>query len=395
MGGLDSVSEGPLRVVRKLGEGGCLKRAGAGLPGRAARMRAFRERVHGDGRHHGERKQGNGSDDRKAPLARVGLLAVALQLAPGPPGEDAVCQDIVEDLVALARSGPVDGAHDALAAESLEHRPHLRLPHGCVLGKVARPVGDLRPGRRDELAEHRRRDVLLRRLQPTQRPLEMFPDDRLGAAELPKRGQAQNVRAALALGFPEPLEHELEVGRFDALNVCLDAAPACPADVDPARGHLVEHGLDQLGLGSHARARELVVVLDGPEDCCPSARAVEVVEAQVVRKEVRDPPLEGIELRERVLPQAEQEVRAQPGLADRGRELAGERVLLVVEEVLLELVEDDIDVPAHDLRRRSEPFRQRSGRLDADRLVDRSTEAGSRVACPGREDDHGRVVRSP
>src|SRR5205085_12614517 len=104
---------------------------------------------------------------------------------------------------------------------------------------------------------------------------------------------------------------------------------------------------------------ELVVALDRPEDRVAAAAPVEVVEAQVVREEARDPALEGVELRERVLAQAEQEVRTQAGVADRLRELLRERVALVVEEVLLELVEDDVDVAAHDLARRAQPLGQR------------------------------------
>ena len=44
----------------------------------------------------------------------------------------------------------------------------------------------------------------------------MLFDDPVGAAELGQRGGAKEVRAALALDLPQPLEHELEIGSLDA-----------------------------------------------------------------------------------------------------------------------------------------------------------------------------------
>ena len=96
-------------------------------------------------------------------------------------------------------------------------------------------------------------------------------------------------------------------------------------------------------------ARELVVALDWSEDGRAGTATVEVVEPEVVREEVRYPALERIELRQRVFAQPEQEVRAETRLADCRGELAGERIALLVEEVLLELVEDDVDLAADGL----------------------------------------------
>ena len=124
-----------------------------------------------------------------------------------------------------------------------------------------------------------------------------------------------------------------------------------------------------------------------------------MVETEVVREEVGNPALERVELGERVLPQAEQEVRAQAGLADRRRELAGEASLralaLVVEEELLELVEDHVEVPAHDPRRGGERLHERASALEADRVLDRRLEAALRVTRPRREDDDRGVVHGP
>ena len=119
-----------------------------------------------------------------------------------------------------------------------------------------------------------------------------------------------------------------------------------------------------------------------------------MVEPEVVGEEVGDPALERIELREGVLAQPEEEVRAQAGLADRCRKLVGELVALVVEEVLLELVEDDVDISAHGLRGAGEPLGQTAARLDSDGGVDRLSEPAPGIAGPRRVEDDRRRPES-
>ena len=155
---------GQRRVLRELGQRRGLERARPGPPRRAAGVGAFGERIDGYGCHSCEREEGQRRDHGQPPLAAARLLAVPLQLAAGPPGEHTVGEDVVEDLVPLAAPGSVDRADDALAAERVEHRPHVSLRDRRVLREVAGPMGDLRPGRRDEVAEDRGGDVLVRRL---------------------------------------------------------------------------------------------------------------------------------------------------------------------------------------------------------------------------------------
>ena len=58
-------------------------------------------------------------------------------------------------------------------------------------------------------------------------------------------------------------------------------------------------------------------------------------------RRVRDPALEGVEGRQRVLAQREEDVDAEPAVGEQRGELLAERAVdIVVEEVLLELVED-------------------------------------------------------
>ena len=176
------------------------------------------------------------------------FLAIALDHPARAPGEDAVGEDVVEDLVALASSGSVDRAHDALATERVEHGHDLGLSDLGVLREVAGAVRDLRARRRDEVVEHRGGDVLLCRLQAPERPLEMRSHDRLGPAQLPERCEAENGRASFALDLPQPLEHELQVRRLDPVLVFLDTPAAGSPDVDLSRRDLIEHRVHELGL---------------------------------------------------------------------------------------------------------------------------------------------------
>src|SRR5205807_3857518 len=193
--------------------------------------------------------------------------------------------------------------------------------------------------------------VALRRRKRRHRTLQVLGDDPLGAAEARERREPKRGRAGRPRLLPEALHDELEVRRLDPARVtgARDRAAAVHAVVDPAALHLVEDGLDERGLDAHGLAAELAVALERADDRLAPARPVEMVEPEVVAEEVRDPGLERVELRERVLPQAEQEVRPQAGLADRRRELpreAGAGAVSLVEEVLLRLVEDPVDAPS-------------------------------------------------
>ena len=253
--GGDRIGDRTLRIGRELDEGRRVQGARTGPSSRAPGVGALSERVDGDRRHRCQPEQSQSRDDDEAPLVLARPLSIPLQLATDSPGEDAVGEDVVEDLVPLASSRPVDRTHDALAAEDVQHRHDVGLANGRVLGEVTRPVGDLRPRGRDEVVEHRRRDVLLGRRQPRQRPLEMNPHDRLGASELLERRQAENRRPALSLDLPEALQDELEVWRLDPRLVRRDTAAARSADVDLAGGDLIEHGLDELRLDANLLVR--------------------------------------------------------------------------------------------------------------------------------------------
>ena len=248
LGGGDGVRQRALRVGREIGESRRLERTCAGLASGAAGMRALSEGIDRDRGHRGQRGQSEGSDDGEPPLTLPSRPTLTLEHAAGSPGEDAVGEDVVEDLVALAAAAAVDRAHDPLAAE--RRRAPARASSSAtrrVLGEVAGAVRDLRPGRRHEVVEHRRRHVLLapaaaRRARARGGRARSARRRRAAAAS---RGAATASR--LALGLPEPLQHELEDTaprsarrrpRVDAAAAALGRAstrPARPGRAPPRR----------------------------------------------------------------------------------------------------------------------------------------------------------------
>ena len=115
------------------------------------------------------------------------------------PVEDRRREDVVEDLVAAAVEPPRrrwDRSEDAdvVSRQVLENGRH----RGFRLLRVVRQVGDrvrdLRPRRRDELAENHCRHVLLGRFEGCHRFVEMRLDDPLRAAQPLERLEAEGVR---------------------------------------------------------------------------------------------------------------------------------------------------------------------------------------------------------
>ena len=96
-------------------------------------------------------------------------------------------------------------------------------------------------------------------------------------------------------------------------------------ELEPPGRDLVQHRLDELGLGLDVLAGDLLEGAQRPEHRGPGALAVEMVEPERVPVEVRDPALEGVEHRQRVLAQGEEDVDAEPPVAEQRRELRAER----------------------------------------------------------------------
>ena len=134
-----------------------------------------------------------------------------------------------------------------------------------------------------------------------------------------------------------------------AIRATVDLALAAEPVMDPACGDLAENGVDEDGLDFDGCAAKSMESLDRPHDRRFPGSPIETVESKVVAEDVRDAPLETIELGESVLAERDQDVDPQ-----RLREHAGQRVLegaalRVVEEVLLCLVEHEVDIAVNGL----------------------------------------------
>ena len=239
------------------------------------------------------------------------------------------------------------------------------------------------------------RDVLLALVEDRERAVEVLPNDLAGSPELRKRRGPKLIRPAFGLDLPEPLHHQLQIGRLDPRRV---VGSSC----------LIEHRGDELRFDDDpvVRRSQVVELLHRAEDggrCCLS---VEAIETYHVGEQVRECASECVELRESVVSEREEDVGTQPRPDDHLGQLGeqGSRVALgsVVYEELLELVEHDEDLSIENLgpvvdgvgeaRRGRRPCRPVPG--DLPHLVgDRARQSAHRVARPCREDD-GNAVRA-
>ena len=281
---------------------------------------------HGERRDDDDRQQEPGGDGRDEPVAAPVAQPVLLGLPASPPFEDRMREGIVVDLVAPAADRLQD---PRLARESLEHRSDHGLVDARQLGEIGRPQRDLRPRRRDELAQDAGRDRLLGRRQRRDRVVDVLGDDALGATQLLERAQPQSARAGGALVVPQVHEDDLEIRRLDARLGGL---------------HAVEHRFHERRLDLHRLAlRGLLPVpqRERLEDRRARRGAVEMLDAHEVVEQARHVRGEGVELRQRVLADRDEHARGRVAPREQAGELRDERpVGVVVEEVLLELVED-------------------------------------------------------
>ena len=110
------------------------------------------------------------------------------------PGEHRLGQDVVEDLVAHV-AALLERAQDPSLGEGVERPDAAPRRDAPEVREVRDLVRDLRPGRRDEVVEEARGDVLLLRRELLERTLQMLLDDVLCASEPLERLRAERVRA--------------------------------------------------------------------------------------------------------------------------------------------------------------------------------------------------------
>ena len=136
---------------------------------------------------------------------------------------------------------------------------------------------------------------------------------RRGASSVSLRERA---RPPSRVPLPEPLHHELQVRRLDALVAGVGAGAGrrrlASSANRPVRT-LIEDGVDELRLEVHGRvAGDAARCTRRPAgDRFGAACAIEVVDPQVVAEQVRDRALEAVELDQRVLAERDQDVDAQ------------------------------------------------------------------------------------
>ena len=171
------------------------------------------------------------------------------------------------------------------------------------------------------MAEHVCREVLLLGRERLDSTVQVRPHDCLRAAESVESRCAQAARPDVALLLPDPLEHELKVGGLDTALLALTGGEPtpCVTEVDLAGRRLIEDCLDQGRLDLDRLTCGFVVALDGLRDRVACGAPVEVIEPQVVGEEVRDSPLEPVELRERVVAERQQHPHSQSRLSLRAR----------------------------------------------------------------------------
>ena len=110
-------------------------------------------------------------------------------------------------------------------------------------------MGDLRLAAADEKAEAVRGGVLLGGCEPAERVEEVVLDDPDGAAERLEPRQGERVLSDSDGLAPQPLEHELQEGRFDPVVGCFgDGALAAGGERQASARGGREHRLDQLRL---------------------------------------------------------------------------------------------------------------------------------------------------
>ncbi len=223
--------------------------------------------------------------------------------------------------------------------------------------------------------------------------VEIRADDRLRAAE--RRERLARATRPILPSAPRPRSRSSTSWRYGASIRALIALPGREAatrfaEIDLSGRGLVEHVVDQRRLDLDRLAARLVVALDRPHDRLPRRGAVEVVEAKVVREQVRNAPLEAIELGEGVVAEREQDTHAQSGAGHELGELARETGLLgVVEEVLLGLVEHEQQVAGERLGPAAEAC-PRAARPRPRRAARNRTGRPARRAQPGEARPRGR-----
>ena len=183
------------------------------------RIASLDEREHGERRHRCERNQYRGHDRPQAPTLAAGLAPLALDLVLLPPCEERLGENVVEDLDAWRAAGTVDAAQDPLAFERRDKPAQRRGRDIRKRRQVPLRMRELPTRGSHELADDPRSRILVAGRKALEASLDVGPNDRLGTAETGQRLETEPARARDALLGPQPLQHELQERRLDAIAV--------------------------------------------------------------------------------------------------------------------------------------------------------------------------------
>src|SRR5207247_11028112 len=123
--GLHGVPHGPLRVDRRARQRPRRELPAAGPMRLATSVAALHECVHGDRPQNRNQNKSSDRESEQAPMAAGGGgplgPELAFRLVLGPPREDGLGEDVVEDLVSRALRPVLGGAPDTLLDTALTH----------------------------------------------------------------------------------------------------------------------------------------------------------------------------------------------------------------------------------------------------------------------------------
>src|SRR5581483_10428866 len=281
-----------------------------------------------------------------------------------PPLQQRLREHVVEDLVDRASLADlVDRPKDACPAESLEQRCNASALDAGVAGEIGFAECDLRPGRSDELPDDASSEVTEIVRQRIERLAHVRRGDCLRSTEPGERPLVQLGASRAALLLPDAVEDQLQERGAKAVL------------------HLGLEGVDERVLGGHPFAGDLGERVERPDDRLPRGACSDRLEPKDVPERLGQPAREGIELREGVISNGEENAGPQTGATEKLVQPAEERAVgAVVHEVLLELIEqeNDVSVPCGgsggvgEPGGRTERRRRRANRLDKriDRALD-------------------------
>ena len=305
------------------------------------------------------------------------LFAIALL-----PVHQRGAKHVVQDLVLNAAVRGLHPPQQTAVLQRLDHRLHLGLGRGRIAGQFGQAEGDLCARGRHQPVQKAGGQGLGVRGQPVQRAVQMAAHNRFGPAQFVQGCLTQQKGTPALLLLPQAAHHQLQIGGLNRLPVTLPGAggfrtattrhrsaatarhrtsqghlpAALAAQGHLSAAHLLQHSLHQ-GFFDRVPGLILPVVLAQRGFHCLLARGpAQVADAQPVVEQKGDAPFEVIQPGQGVVAQADEQIDPQAAVVGNRHQLIAEirgvalcgRV--VIEKIFLELVQNQQQIAADDLR---------------------------------------------